>query len=257
MKTVKVRNIVIGEGIPKICVPVFERTGAEIMEAARQAACLEPDIVEFRADRYEHYQDPGCLTDILSGIRSVLGDTPFLFTIRTVDEGGEADIDAGCYEDIIIKACESGLIDLVDVEALGRSDAVRIIEAARSKGVKTIASYHDFEKTADKDGIKDILSDLERSGADILKIAVMPRSFKDVVSLLSAAGEAARGSDRPIAAISMSDMGSVSRVAAEMFGSAITFGAASASSAPGQPDAESLRDALELFHESLVSKDHV
>ena len=36
MKTVTVKNITIGEGIPKICVPLVGVTEAEIVEEARQ-----------------------------------------------------------------------------------------------------------------------------------------------------------------------------------------------------------------------------
>ena len=55
VKTVKVRNVIIGEGIPKICVPIFERTEEEILSEAKHVASLEPDVVEFRADRFENY----------------------------------------------------------------------------------------------------------------------------------------------------------------------------------------------------------
>lgn len=34
MKTVKVRNITIGEGVPKICVPITGTTQEEIVNAA-------------------------------------------------------------------------------------------------------------------------------------------------------------------------------------------------------------------------------
>ena len=93
---------------------------------------------------------------------------------------------------------------------------------------------------------------MQKTSADILKIAVMPQGIGDVKLLMEAAEEMANEhADRPIVAISMSEKGTVSRVAAEAFGSAITFGAASNASAPGQMGVEDLRDALEDFHESL------
>ena len=119
MKTVKVRNTVIGEGIPKICVPVFEKTKDEILNEAKNIAGLQPDIVEFRADRFEGYRDQENMNDVLSGLRDVLGDIPMLFTLRTANEGGEAEITGGDYADVIVKACRSGLIDMADAEALG------------------------------------------------------------------------------------------------------------------------------------------
>lgn len=46
-------------------------------------------------------------------------------------------------------------------------------------------------------------------------------------------------------------MGVVSRLAGEAFGSALTFGAAKAASAPGQVPVEKLAQVLEIMHESL------
>jgi len=80
----------------------------------------------------------------------------------------------------------------------------------------------------------------------------MPQGLGDVKILMEAAEEMSdEHADRPIIAISMSDNGTVSRIAAEAFGSAVTFGAASKASAPGQIGVEDLREALEDFHESL------
>ncbi|MNN87342.1 3-dehydroquinate dehydratase [compost metagenome] len=57
--------------------------------------------------------------------------------------------------------------------------------------------------------------------------------------------------DRPIITMSMAGYGVVSRLAGEIFGSALTFGAAQKPSAPGQVAAAELRKVLELLHGSL------
>ncbi|MBO5513752.1 MAG: type I 3-dehydroquinate dehydratase [Mogibacterium sp.] len=252
MNTVKVRNVIIGEGIPKICVPIFEKTAEEILSEAKDIAGLMPDIAEFRADRFEGYRDAGSLRAVLAGLRDALGEIPVLFTIRTSEEGGEAEIGEAEYAGLIEKACESGSIDMVDVEALRLGDAESIIEVAHSHGVKVVASHHDFEKTPTKDEIIKDFTEMLKTQADILKIAVMPQGLGDVKILMEAAEEMSdEHADRPIIAISMSDKGTVSRIAAEAFGSAVTFGAASKASAPGQIGVEDLREALEDFHESL------
>ena len=46
----RVRGLVLGEGRPKICVPVVERTAAAIREAARRVRESEAQILEWRAD---------------------------------------------------------------------------------------------------------------------------------------------------------------------------------------------------------------
>ncbi len=56
--------------------------------------------------------------------------------------------------------------------------------------------------------------------------------------------------DRPIITMSMAGLGVVSRLAGGVFGSALTFGAAKAASAPGQVPVEKLAQVLQVMHES-------
>ena len=89
-------------------------------------------------------------------------------------------------------------------------------------------------------------------GADIAKIAVMPRNSSDVIELLSATNEMnQKCREIPIITMSMSGIGVLSRVAGEIFGSAVTFGAVRKPSAPGQIGIGDLNSILKVLHESL------
>ncbi|MNI90534.1 3-dehydroquinate dehydratase [compost metagenome] len=57
--------------------------------------------------------------------------------------------------------------------------------------------------------------------------------------------------DRPIITMSMAGKGMISRLAGELFGSALTFGSAKKASAPGQLPVAELRGLLELMHRNL------
>ncbi len=48
--TVTVKNIIIGEGMPKICVPLVGATVSELKLEAQALKDLKPDLVEWRAD---------------------------------------------------------------------------------------------------------------------------------------------------------------------------------------------------------------
>ena len=50
MHTVKVRNIEIGTGAPKIIVPIVGVTKEEILSAARSFDAIPIDVVEWRVD---------------------------------------------------------------------------------------------------------------------------------------------------------------------------------------------------------------
>lgn len=253
MKTVTVRNTVIGEGMPKICVPIVGVTKEAILEEARAITKLPADVVEWRIDWFESVFEFDKLEDVLKDLREVLGDMPILMTFRTSKEGGEKAIEDDIYADINIKAAQTGLVDMVDVEVFTGDEIVkRIIEGAHAAGVKVVASNHDFDKTPDKDDIIGRLRKMQELDADIPKIAVMPNSKKDVLTLLAATEEmAAEYADRPIITMSMAGTGVISRLAGEVFGSALTFGAAAKASAPGQMDVNKLRDVLTVLHNAI------
>lgn len=252
-KVVEVRGVRIGEGIPKIIVPIVGATREEILQDAETIKKVRMDLVEWRADWFEDVMDFSKVEDVLRELRGALGNTPVLFTFRTAKEGGEKEIDADAYAELNIRAAQTGYLDLVDVEAFTGDETVkRIIEAAHNAGVKVVASSHDFGKTPEKDDIVGRLRKMQEMGADIPKIAVMPRSKKDVLTLLSATEEMASDyADRPIITMSMSGTGLISRLSGEVFGSACTFGAVGKASAPGQMKAEDLDTVLDLIHGSL------
>ena len=48
MNPVVVRNVKIGEGIPKICVPIVGITREEILESGKNIGAIGADVVELR-----------------------------------------------------------------------------------------------------------------------------------------------------------------------------------------------------------------
>lgn len=253
MNTVKVRNIEIGAGIPKICVPIVGVTKEEIITEAKTFDSIPVDVVEWRVDWFENVFEFDKVEDVLKDLREALGDTPILFTFRTSKEGGEKAIEPEPYKELNIKAAQSGYVDLVDVEVFTGDDIVKdIVKNAHACGVKVVASNHDFDKTPEKDEIVKRLRKMQELDADIPKIAVMPNCKKDVLTLLSATEEMyTEYADRPIITMSMAGTGVISRLCGEVFGSALTFGAAKKASAPGQMGVEDLKIVLELLHKSL------
>ena len=253
MNTVKVRNIEIGAGIPKICVPIVGVTREEILAAAENIKSTKADVVEWRVDWYEDIFDFTKTQATMQALREVLGEMPILFTVRTSKEGGEKAIETEAYVELNQNAAKTGLVDLVDVEAFTGDDAVKaVVDIAHENGVKVIASNHDFHKTPEKEEIVSRLRKMQELGADIPKIAVMPQNKKDVLTLLAATEEmVSEYADRPIITMSMSGTGVISRLCGEVFGSALTFGAVGKVSAPGQMGIEDLTTVLGLLHKSL------
>lgn len=253
MNPVIIRETAIGEGMPKICVPIVEKTRAEIIKAAEEIKTLPADLVEWRADWFEQVFEAEAVFDVLQELRRILGELPLLFTFRTKKEGGEKEIDEKYYRTLNQLVVESGLADLIDVEVFIGDDIVNdLVRTAHENGVKVIGSNHDFEKTPGKDEIIRRLCRMQEMEVDLPKIAVMPREKEDVLTLLAATEEMNRKyADRPIITMSMAGDGVISRLCGEVFGSALTFGAAGQVSAPGQIDVKALRQILTILHESV------
>lgn len=249
---IEIRGIRIGEGIPRIIVPIVGQTKEEILSAAAALPDIRPDIVEWRADWYEDVSDFGKIREVLIGLRAALGNIPLLFTFRTLPEGGEKEMEAADYAGLLICVSRTGLADLVDVEAFMDEEAVRkIIDAAHAAGVRVVGSNHHFDRTPDKEEIVARLRRIQELGADIPKIAVMPKDTRDVLVLLDATREMAeKYADRPIITMSMGGTGLISRLCGEAFGSSCTFGAVGKASAPGQMDAADLGTILSLIHDN-------
>lgn len=253
MNTVTVKNVVLGDGIPKICVPIVAKTKEEILEEARSFLSIPVDVVEWRADWFEGVEDSEKVKEVLKELVPSLKGIPLLFTFRTSKEGGERALETEQYTLLNKEIAASGLVDLIDVEVFTGDEIVKdIIKSAHENGVKVIASNHDFEKTPSRDDIISRLRKMQDLGADIPKIAVMPKSKAEVLTLLEATVMMSEQyADRPIITMSMSGMGVISRLSGEVFGSALTFGAAKKASAPGQIGVNDLNEVLHLINRSM------
>lgn len=246
----RIRNIEFGKGIPKICVPVTGRTEKDIKE---QLAVMEGqpfDLVEWRVDFFEDVFDENAVVHMIHEIRSVLGDVPFLFTFRTRWEGGQREISQEAYEKLNCLAAQTKKVDIVDVELFRLPQiGARMQETFKKYNVKMVGSNHDFEKTPPAKEITRRLSVMMENGADIPKIAVMPNSARDVLHLLEATLEFHEAyAEVPVITMAMGELGVISRMAGEVFGSAVTFGSIAAASASGQIPTEKLQNLLHIIH---------
>lgn len=253
MTIVKVKNITIGEGMPKICVPIVGETVEKIVEEAKYLTTLEADVVEWRVDFFEQVEDINQVKEALKKIRKRLPQTPIIFTFRSLREGGQKEINISYYMELNRVMVQTGQVDMIDVELFNdEKDVKHLIDVAHDHNVYVIISNHDFHKTPNKEEIVARLRKGQELGGDIPKIAVMPKNTADVLTLLDATREMKEHyADRPIITMSMAGKGVISRLAGEIFGSALTFGAAKKASAPGQVAVNELKNTLSLLHKAL------
>ena len=249
MSVIKVRNLEIGAGLPKICVPIVDKTEEEILESARKITETKADLVEWRVDWFEEIFDFEKVQEVLGKLREVLGERPILFTCRTANEGGQILLTKEQYACLNQYAVESGYADLIDVEVFGYTQVVKkMLDFSHAHEVKVVGSNHDFQATPSREEIIRRLVFMQELGVDIPKIAVMPQNKQDVLTLLSATEEMVREHDAtPVVTMSMGPQGVISRIAGKVFGSAMTFGTVGKASAPGQLEVSDLRLAMKIL----------
>ena len=249
MKAVRVRDLVLGTGIPKICVPLAGTTKNKILNEIKELNKTEHDLIELRIDFFEHYSHVNSIIEILKEIRKIYFK-PIIFTFRTKNEGGMNFIDEDEYFKINNYVAESELVDLIDIELFKpESKITEFIEAAHKNNIRVILSNHDFYKTPDKEEILNRMLRMQLLGADISKIAVMPKSENDVLTLLSAGLEMkSLKADRPFIALSMGSLGTITRAASEFLGSCITYASLNNNSAPGQLSVDDTREIMRILH---------
>lgn len=246
---VTVKNITFKEGETLICVPLIGKTLDELLTNAQGLVDAGADIIEWRVDHFTHVREIPQVLAALAEIRHTLKALPLLFTFRSKKEGGETEISDEAYFELNRQAALSGLVDVIDIELFNDEAQIRaLVNDAHQAGVKVIMSNHDFHKTPAQEDIIYRLRRMQDLGADLPKIAVMPQTPQDVLTLLSATlTMKEKYATRPLITMSMGKSGGVSRVTGRLFGSAMTFGTVGQASAPGQIAISKLRELMDIL----------
>ncbi len=253
-KPLYVRSIPLGDGMPKVCVPLTGETLPEVVREAGKAAEAGADLIEWRMDFLKEPCREDSLEEALFMISAAAPDTPLIFTIRTRAEGGNIDLTEHEYASLNQTAAESGKADLIDVEYERDPAAMELlIRKIGRLGALTIASTHDFSGTEDDETLLQTFRDLDASGADIIKMAVMPECESDTDRLMECTRRASSEiTEKPVIAMAMGENGVKSRIEGEIFGSSVTFGTTGRASAPGQLPVRELKEKLEEIHRQVT-----
>lgn len=238
--------------MPLVCAPLVARTREALLAEAALVAAKHPDLLEWRVDFFGQLHDAAEVARLASDIKRAAGGLPLLFTRRSAREGGEP---IALGEPQVLAAyravCEAGEVDLVDFEMGNEAaDVAQVREMARAAGIGLVLSFHDFQGTPGAQALAGRFEQAQRLGADVAKVAVMPRSAEDVLTLLGATLQASRALDIPVVSMAMGGLGAVSRVCGASFGSALTFAVGQSASAPGQMPIDELSAALAVLRKA-------
>ena len=247
---------IAGGKFPLICTPLVGRTLDQLMTELAVVLPKQPDVLEWRVDFFDAIGDSVAVIAAAQAIKQAAGNIPVLFTRRSTIEGGEK---IALNEDQVIAmytaVCESKSIDLIDYEmANDAANIVRVRTAAKANNIKLVLSFHNFSFTPGLETLASKFLTADQLGADVAKVAVMPRDLDDVLTLLTATREASKKLRIPLISMSMGPYGAMTRLFGWTFGSALTFAVGASSSAPGQVPIEDLNTVLAILQKSIGGK---
>ena len=244
---------VAGGKFPLICTPLVGRTRDKILAELDVVLAKQPDILEWRVDFFDDIGNTAAVIEMARSIKQVAGEIPLLFTRRSINEGGEKIV---LSEEQVIAmyaaVCDSRQIDLIDFEMSNDPAHIKQVRAAsKANDIKLVLSFHNFSFTPGLELLNQRFMQAEQFGADISKIAVMPRNLDDVLTLLDATLQSSQKLRIPLISMSMGPYGALTRLFGWTFGSALTFAVGASSSAPGQVPIEDLNTVLGILQKSI------
>lgn len=230
----------------KTIVPITAKTKEQALAQAQVIAnTADADLAEFRIDLLSFASDTKQVIALGHELKKILGNKPLIATIRTKNEGGQLEISDADYGKTYQAYLKNPFMDWLDVEMFRDQKVVsEIVQKAHQKKVLIVMSNHDFQKTPSQDEIEKRLLKQDQMGADILKIAVMPKSKQDVFTLMNATLKVSQQTTKPLLTMSMGQLGTISRVATANMGGSYSFGMIGQASAPGQIDVTKLKQIL-------------
>ncbi|HXP97308.1 MAG TPA: type I 3-dehydroquinate dehydratase [Telmatospirillum sp.] len=256
-KAIQIQGKPLGGGaLPIIITPLVGRTTAAILDEVAAIVPKRPDLLEWRIDFFADIGDVKAVVDTAQAIRQAAGGIPVLLTRRNATEGGEPiAIAEPAVVAMYAAACQARCVELIDYELSNApADLQRLREVSTANGITMIMSYHNFQMTPDAATLDAKFAAAERLGADVAKIAVMPKTEQDVLALLAATDRARRTISLPLISMSMGGIGSLSRIMGWVYGSAATFAVGKSSSAPGQIAIEDLRSTLAIVRKAVLGQ---
>ncbi|HAV3529107.1 TPA: type I 3-dehydroquinate dehydratase [Acinetobacter baumannii] len=231
----------------KTIVPITAKTKEQALAQAQVIAnTADADLAEFRIDLLSFASDTKQVIALGHELKKILGNKPMIATIRTKNEGGQLEISDADYGKTYQAYLKNPFMDWLDVEMFRDQKVVsEIVQQAHQKKVLVVMSNHDFQKTPSQDEIEKRLLKQDQMGADVLKIAVMPKSKQDVFTLMNATLKVSQQTTKPLLTMSMGQLGTISRVATANMGGSYSFGMIGQASAPGQIDVTKLKQILQ------------
>jgi len=201
---------------------------------------VDADIIEWRAD----FLPKDEILQVAPAIFEKFAGRELLFTLRTRAEGGEIDLSAQEYVQVIKDVTQLYQPEYVDFEYFGNKDVFdQMLDFPN-----LVLSYHNFQETPEN--MMEILSELTILNPKVVKVSVMAHTEQDVLDLMNfTRGFKTLNPEQEYVTISMGKVGKVSRITSDVTGSSWSFASLDVASAPGQISLSNMKKIREILNE--------
>ncbi len=142
----KVKDILIGEGIPKVCVPVISDNHQAIITDLIRLKDLEIDLIELRIDYFKDLLNHQKLNELFKMIASLEIKQALILTYRSVKEGGLGNLSYEEYINLYSLALESGAFDIYDVELSSGTNTIITLNNMIHESNRKVIYYEILKK---------------------------------------------------------------------------------------------------------------
>ena len=200
----------------------------------------DADIIEWRAD----FLPKDEILQVAPAIFEKFAGRELLFTLRTRAEGGEIDLSAQEYVQVIKDVTQLYQPEYVDFEYFWNKDVFdQMLDFPN-----LVLSYHNFQETPEN--MMEILSELTSLNPKVVKVSVMAHTEQDVLDLMNfTRGFKTLNPEQEYVTISMGKVGKVSRITSDVTGSSWSFASLDVASAPGQISLSNMKKIREILNE--------
>ena len=201
---------------------------------------VDADIIEWRAD----FLPKDEILQVAPAIFEKFAGRELLFTLRTRAEGGEIDLSAQEYVQVIKDVTQLYQPEYVDFEYFGN----KYVFDQMLDFPNLVLSYHNFQETPEN--MMEILSELTSLNPKVVKVSVMAHTEQDVLDLMNfTRGFKTLNPEQEYVTISMGKVGKVSRITSDVTGSSWSFASLDVASAPGQISLSNMKKIREILNE--------
>ncbi|MDA7605147.1 type I 3-dehydroquinate dehydratase [Verrucomicrobiales bacterium] len=218
-----------------IVIPIVDEHSLEKISSTKKLD--QCNVIEIRIDLLMSVPD---LKQKISKINA-----PILLTCRHPDEGGPEEFrDSIKRQSVITPLIQYA--SALDIEINQAEHMKSILELAKSEGLLTLLSFHDFIETPEKKHLQNKVSEGYERGADVVKIATTTNSFKDIISLMTLFD---LFDSHHLSVMGMGRLGMASRLLAAQSGSVLNYAALQSASVPGQWEVNDFKKILKAANE--------